>query len=74
MRRCTLHAPPGWCGVPGGSVFLCASTFFGGHAPSAAHCMHPQVDVEGWEWSVFRGASTLFDRHPVHNIVMEYSP
>jgi len=33
-----------------------------------------KVDVEGWEWSVFRGASTLFDRHPVHNIVMEYSP
>ena len=33
-----------------------------------------QVDVEGWEWSVFAGAQQLLTNFNVENIVMEYSP
>ena len=34
----------------------------------------PQVDVEGWEWSVMQGAAKLLEQYNVENIIMEYSP
>ena len=33
-----------------------------------------KVDVEGWEWSVMKGAAGLFSLFNVENIIMEYSP
>ena len=33
-----------------------------------------QVDVEGWEWSVMKGASKVMEKKLVENIIMEYSP
>ncbi|GAX85607.1 hypothetical protein CEUSTIGMA_g13022.t1 [Chlamydomonas eustigma] len=33
-----------------------------------------KVDVEGWEWSVIKGAETLLAKYNVENVVMEYSP
>jgi FkbM family methyltransferase len=33
-----------------------------------------KVDVEGWEWSVMRGAEKLLQKYNVENVVMEYSP
>ncbi|KAG1672226.1 hypothetical protein FOA52_002927 [Chlamydomonas sp. UWO 241] len=33
-----------------------------------------KVDVEGWEWSVMRGAKQLVKSRKVENIIMEYSP
>ncbi len=39
--------------------------------------MHPrlvQVDVEGWEWSVMKGAAKAMESKLVENIIMEYSP
>ena len=33
-----------------------------------------KVDVEGWEWSVFKGAIDLIKNFQVENIIMEYSP
>ena len=33
-----------------------------------------KVDVEGWEWSVFKGAIGLIKDFKVENIIMEYSP
>ena len=34
----------------------------------------PQVDVEGWEWSVIQGAAKMLKQYNVENIIMEYSP
>ncbi len=33
-----------------------------------------KVDVEGWEWSVMKGAAKLVAGFNVENIIMEYSP
>jgi FkbM family methyltransferase len=33
-----------------------------------------KVDVEGWEWSVLKGAAGLISGFNVENIIMEYSP
>ena len=33
-----------------------------------------KVDVEGWEWSVMKGAGEMLRQYNVENIVMEYSP
>eukprot|EP00798_Chlamydomonas_sp_ICE-L_P021021 gene21021-27888_t len=33
-----------------------------------------KVDVEGWEWSVIKGADSLLKKYNVKNIVLEYSP
>jgi FkbM family methyltransferase len=33
-----------------------------------------KVDVEGWEWSVMKGAEELLRNLNVENIIMEYSP
>ncbi|GAX85604.1 hypothetical protein CEUSTIGMA_g13019.t1 [Chlamydomonas eustigma] len=33
-----------------------------------------KVDVEGWEWSVMKGAEEMLKNYNVQNIVMEYSP
>ena len=33
-----------------------------------------KVDVEGWEWGVFKGAAGLIRDYKVENIIMEYSP
>ena len=33
-----------------------------------------KVDVEGWEWSVFKGAAGLIRDYKVENVIMEYSP
>ena len=33
-----------------------------------------KVDVEGWEWSVFKGAAGLMRNFKVENVIMEYSP
>jgi hypothetical protein len=33
-----------------------------------------KVDVEGWEWSVIKGANEMLRNHKVENIIMEYSP
>ena len=33
-----------------------------------------KVDVEGWEWSVMKGAAGLLSNFNVENIIMEYSP
>ncbi len=33
-----------------------------------------QVDVEGFEPSVFRSATALFDHHHIANIHLEYTP
>ena len=33
-----------------------------------------KVDVEGWEWSVLKGAADLISGFNVENIIMEYSP
>ncbi|GAX77184.1 hypothetical protein CEUSTIGMA_g4630.t1 [Chlamydomonas eustigma] len=33
-----------------------------------------KVDVEGWEWSVMKGAQALLKNYNVENIIMEYSP
>ncbi|GAX85608.1 hypothetical protein CEUSTIGMA_g13023.t1 [Chlamydomonas eustigma] len=33
-----------------------------------------KVDVEGWEWSVMKGADKVFRDFKVENVIMEYSP
>ena len=33
-----------------------------------------KIDVEGWEWSVIKGAAGLLKEFNVENIIMEYSP
>ena len=33
-----------------------------------------KVDVEGWEWSVFKGAGRMMREFNVENIILEYSP
>ena len=33
-----------------------------------------KVDVEGWEWSVMKGAGEMLRQYKVENIIMEYSP
>lgn len=33
-----------------------------------------KIDVEGWEWSVVKGAEGLLKGHKVENVIMEYSP
>ncbi|GIL90927.1 hypothetical protein Vretimale_17060 [Volvox reticuliferus] len=33
-----------------------------------------KIDVEGWEWSVVKGAEKFLGKHHVENIIMEYSP
>ena len=33
-----------------------------------------KVDVEGWEWSVFKGAARFLEEFNVENIILEYSP
>ena len=33
-----------------------------------------KVDVEGWEWSVFKGAARFLREFNVENIILEYSP
>jgi FkbM family methyltransferase len=33
-----------------------------------------KVDVEGWEWSVMKGADRIFKNYKIDNVIMEYSP
>lgn len=42
------------------------------YLPCLCHTL--QIDVEGWEWAVVKGAEQLLKNFYVENIVMEYSP
>lgn len=60
------------CTRPLSFAIVCRTSFT--PTPSEPHGLlcTMQVDVEGWEFAVFRGAQALLPR--VRNIVMEYSP
>ena len=55
-------------------VWLRASTF-PSHVCRHCNCLLcAQIDVEGWEWSVMKGAGEMLEKYKVENVIMEYSP
>eukprot|EP00955_Chlamydomonas_euryale_P005520 58727-Chlamydomonas_euryale.AAC.1 len=64
------HAP-NRCTCNKCALSVCAALLSGCGALLSG-CGALQVDVEGWEFSVFRAAQKMLPR--VRNIIMEYSP